>query len=609
MKNGANYLGAGRCRFTLWAPLSKVVELNICPPTQRRIPMRRDHRGYWETTVDDVTPQTCYTFILDNEREIPDPASHYQPQGVHKPSQVVDHDAFMWTDAEFKGIDVSQMIMYELHVGTFTEAGTFEAIIARLNDLVDLGVNAIDLMPVTQFPGERNWGYDSVYPYAVQNSYGGPHGLKTLVNECHRRGLAVILDVIYNHIGPEGNYLWGLAHYFTDRYKTGWGNAINFDGPHSDEVRTYFIENALHWFGNYHIDALRLDAVHAIYDMGARHLLQELSERTNTLAKATGRNLCLVAESDLNDSRVIKPIELGGYGMDAQWCDDYHHALHTILTGERNGYYSDFGTLRDMVSAIRDGYVYCGAYSRHRNRAHGNSPEGRPDWQFVVFSQNHDQIGNRMLGERLSALVSFEALKLAAATVLLSPYVPMLFMGEEYAEDAPFLYFISHGDPALIKAVRSGRKKEFREFAWKGTPPDPQDTQTFMRSKLHWEKRNNPQNNLLLEFYKALISLRKGTPALSPLYPRDIEVYGQQTQRIVILDYKKARDNIACIFNLSAEEATTSHPMLRYTLDKVLDSADTIWGGDGAKAPDVLDADTQITVPGLSVSVYRKSDE
>ncbi|KJU81294.1 malto-oligosyltrehalose trehalohydrolase [Candidatus Magnetobacterium bavaricum] len=571
--------------------------------------MRRDHRGYWETTVDDVTPQTCYTFILDNKREIPDPASHYQPQGVHKPSQVVDHDAFMWTDAEFKGIDVSQMIMYELHVGAFTEAGTFEAIIARLNDLVDLGVNAIELMPVTQFPGERNWGYDSVYPYAVQNSYGGPHGLKTLVNECHRRGLAVILDVIYNHIGPEGNYLWGLAHYFTDRYKTGWGNAINFDGPHSDEVRTYFIENALHWFGNYHIDALRLDAVHAIYDMGARHLLQELSERTNTLAKATGRKLCLVAESDLNDSRVIKPIELGGYGMDAQWCDDYHHALHTILTGERNGYYSDFGTLRDMVSAMRDGYVYCGAYSTHRKRTHGNSPEGRPDGQFVVFSQNHDQIGNRMLGERLSALVSFEALKLAAATVLLSPYVPMLFMGEEYAEDAPFLYFISHGDPALIKAVRSGRKKEFREFAWKGTPPDPQDTQTFMRSKLHWEKRNNPQNNLLLEFYKALISLRKGTPALSPLYPRDIEVYGQQTQRIVILDYKKARDNIACIFNFSAEDTTTSHPMLRHTLEKVLDSADTIWGGDGTKTPDVLDAQTQITVPGLSVSVYRKSGE
>ncbi|KJU87041.1 malto-oligosyltrehalose trehalohydrolase [Candidatus Magnetobacterium bavaricum] len=526
---------------------------------------------------------------------------------MHNPSQVVDHATFQWSDAAFKGIDISQMIMYELHVGTFTGAGTFEAIVKRLDDLADIGINAIELMPVTQFPGDRNWGYDSVYPYAVQDSYGGPLGLKALVNECHRRGIAVILDVVYNHLGPEGNYLWGLAHYFTDRYKTDWGNAINFDGAYSDEVRGYFIENALHWFNNYHIDALRLDAIHAIYDTGARHILQEIAQQVNTLARETDRRLWLIAESDLNDSRVIKPTELGGYGMDAQWCDDYHHALHTLLTGERNGYYADFGTLRDMVNAIRDGYVYCGEYSTHRKRTHGNSPQDRQDWQFVVFSQNHDQIGNRMLGERLSSLVSFEALKLASAVVLLSPYVPMLFMGEEYAEDAPFLYFISHGDPALVKVVRSGRKKEFREFTWKGTPPDPQDVQTFIRSKIHWEKQNNPQNKIIREFYKTLISLRKETPLLSPLCPRHIDVYGQEAKRLIIVDYNSDEDTIVCIFNLSAEEATTSHPMLRHTLEKVLDSADTTWGGGGTKTPESLNPDMQISVPGLSVNVYRKS--
>ncbi|MBF0539290.1 MAG: malto-oligosyltrehalose trehalohydrolase [Nitrospirae bacterium] len=605
MRNGVSYLGDSKCSFTIWAPLSEVVELKICSPIERHIPMNRDHRGYWEVVVDDIMPQTCYMFVIDNAREIADPASQYQPHGVHRPSQVVDHGLFTWTDASFKGIDISQMIMYELHVGAFTEAGTFEAIIGHLDDLADLGINAIELMPVTQFPGDKNWGYDSVYPYAVQDSYGGPTGLKTLVDKCHRRGIAVVLDVVYNHLGPEGNCLWELAHYFTDRYKTPWGSAINFDGKHSDEVRNYFIENALYWFSHYHIDALRLDAIHAIYDMGARHILQEISERVNTLARETGRRLCLIAESDLNDSRVIKPIELGGYGMDAQWCDDYHHALHTLLTSEQNGYYRDFGTVRHMVSALNNGYVYSGVYSSYRERTHGNFPQGRPDWQFVVFSQNHDQVGNRMLGERLSTLVSFEALKLAAAVVLLSPYVPMLFMGEEYAEDAPFLYFISHGDPALIKAVRSGRKKEFREFKWKGTPPDPQDIQTFMRSKIHREKIDSPKNKLLLDFYKTLIRFRKETPLLSPLYPRHIEVYGQEAQRLIIVDYSSAGGSIVCIFNFSAQETLTSHQNLRRTMEKVLDSADTIWDGSGARTPDVLSKDTQLTVPGSSVTVYR----
>jgi maltooligosyltrehalose trehalohydrolase len=462
--------------------------------------------------VQGIEPGARYVFRLENDRDRPDPASRYQPEGVHGPSEVVDHTAFSWTDKGWSGLALQSMIMYELHTGTFTPEGTFDAIISRLGDLKDLGINAIELMPVAQFPGKRNWGYDGVYPFAVQNSYGGPEGLKRLVNACHARDIAAILDVVYNHLGPEGNYVGEYGPYFTDKYRTPWGNAINFDGSYSDEVRNFFVRNALSWITDYHIDALRIDAIHGIFDYSARHFLRELGEAVHARAGELGRRIYVIPESDLNDVRVISPPELGGYGLDAQWNDDFHHCLHTLLTGEKSGYYKDFGAIDQMERAYRDGFVYSGQYSPFRKRRHGSSSKDRPASQFVVFSQNHDQVGNRMQGERLSSLVSFEALKLAAGCVILSPYLPLLFMGEEYGETAPFLYFVSHSDPGLIEAVRNGRKEEFKAFGWEGEPPDPQDERTFLASELHWEERTKGSHETLLRFYKQLIACERERP-------------------------------------------------------------------------------------------------
>src|SRR5574341_367200 len=476
MRIGANYLEDGNCEFVVWAPFLEKVELKMVSPVGAKrashifIPMEKNKLGYWKAVIHEVLPGTLYSYRLEDEKERTDPASYSQPAGVHEPSQVVDHKAFNWEDECWEGIGISQMIIYELHVGTFTQEGTFEAIIPRLNEIRDVGINAIEIMPVAQFPGERNWGYDGVYLFAVQNSYGGPEGLKRLVSECHKKAIEVILDVVYNHFGPEGSYLWDYGPYFTEKYEIPWGKAINFDGVYSDEVRNFFIENAIYWFKNYHIDALRLDAIHSIIDMSAKPFLQELAERVEEFSKQEKRKFYLTAESALNDARVIKPKESGGYGIDAQWCDDFHHSLHTLLTGEDQGYYIDFGRVEQLVKSLREGFVYTGGYSQYRKRRHGNSSKDIPGEQFVVCSQNHDQIGNRMLGERLSNIIPFEGLKLAAGVVLLSPFVPLLFMGEEYGEEAPFLYFVSHSDPDLIEAVRKGRKQEFTAFNWKGNP-------------------------------------------------------------------------------------------------------------------------------------------
>jgi maltooligosyltrehalose trehalohydrolase len=446
---GAKLDKTHNCTFTVWAPARRRVELKLTPhPLDGKVGAgqegliemelpgesaeAKETAGYWQLTVPDIQPGTRYFFQLDGSVTRPDPASNFQPEGVHGPSEVIDHGQFQWKDEKWKGIGLKDMIIYELHVGTFTPEGTFSAAIGRLSDLKELGINAVEIMPVAQFPGDRNWGYDGVYPYAVQNSYGGPDKLKELVNASHRAGLAVVLDVVYNHLGPEGNYLRDFGPYFTDKYQTPWGQAINFDGPYSDPVREFFIENALYWFRDYHIDALRLDALHAVFDMSAKHFLRELSERVAEFSKENGRRFYLVAESDLNDVRLIKPRSRGGYGLDAQWSDDFHHSLHALLTGEKKGYYQDFGSVRNLAKVFREGFVYTGQYSEHRKRRHGSKPKHRKARQFVVCIQNHDQVGNRMYGKRLSQLVGFESLKLAAGTVILSPYIPHLFMGEEY---------------------------------------------------------------------------------------------------------------------------------------------------------------------------------
>jgi maltooligosyltrehalose trehalohydrolase len=604
MQVGAYYLGEGRCRFTVWAPFLEDVSVHVVAPGDRLIPMEKNDRGYWEVTASDILPGTHYFYRLDAGTERPDPASHSQAGGVHGPSEVVDHGSFHWEDDSRADIPVGEMIIYELHVGTFTPEGTFDAVIPRLGELHSMGINAIELMPVAQFPGERNWGYDGVYPYAVQKSYGGHGGLKRLVNSCHLQGMAVVLDVVYNHLGPEGNYLRDFGPYFTDKYNTPWGAAINFDDAYSDEVRSFFIENAIYWFGYFHMDGLRLDAVHAIYDMSAVPFLRDLAESVDGFASEEGRSCHLIAESDRNDSTVIRPREQGGYGMDAQWNDDFHHSLHTLLTGEKTGYYSDFGMTEHLVKAYREGFVYSGQYSVYRKRRQGNSPADRPLSQFVLFAQNHDQTGNRMLGERLSALVSFEALKLAASAVLLSPCVPLLFMGEEYGEEAPFVYFVSHSDPGLISAVREGRKREFGSFGWQGEPPDPQDEATFQRSKIDWEKRETGQQRTLLEFYRTLIRMRRESPVLSSTDKAGLDVKGFEGERVVMMRRRHEGKQVLIIFNFNIAAAGCIVPAATGGWQKILDSADPAWSGPGPSLPAGITPGQTLTLSPLSVAVY-----
>jgi maltooligosyltrehalose trehalohydrolase len=476
--------------------------------------------GYFLAETERLPHQARYSFVQNGEQERPDPASQWQPDGVHAASAVVDH-SFNWTDSDFRIPELSELVIYELHIGTFSKSGTFQGAIERLPYLAELGVNAVEIMPVAQFPGERNWGYDGAHPYAVQASYGGPSGLKELVNAAHQAGIAVVLDVVYNHLGPEGNYLGSYGPYFTDRYKTPWGLAVNFDGADSDPVREYFIENACYWQREFHIDALRLDAVHAIYDRSPRHILADIAAEVRLRASSPGAPteeaawpMKLIAESDLNDTRFIRSQELYGYGLDGQWCDEFHHALHAYLTGERHGYYEDFGEVREIETSLRRAYVYAGEYSVVRRRHFGSDPIGFDASRFVVFTQNHDQVGNRMLGDRLSHLVGPAKARLAAGLMLLSPYVPMLFMGEEYGETAPFLYFVDHSDPALIKGVREGRKREFAAFHGEGEPPDAQAPETFDRSKIEPELRVETGHAELYALYRELIRLRKEMPSL-----------------------------------------------------------------------------------------------
>ena len=612
MRIGANYLGEGKCEFVVWAPFLEKVELKVVSPVGAKhaspifIPMEKDKLGYWKAVVNEVFPGTLYSYRLENEKDRPDPASHFQPNGVHKPSQIIDHRSFDWEGEYWRVMDISQMIIYELHVGTFTPESTFEAIIPRLDEIRDTGINSIEIMPVSQFPGERNWGYDGVYPFAVQNSYGGPEGLKRLVNECHKKEMAIILDVVYNHLGPEGNYLSDYGPYFTEKYKTPWGNAINLDGAYSDGVRNFFIENALYWFKNYHIDALRLDAIHAIFDMSAKPFLEELAERVEEFSKGEGRKFYVIAESNLNDARVIRPRELGGYGIDAQWCDDFHHSIHTLLTGEDQGYYIDFGRVEHLVKSLREGFVYAGEYSQYRKRRHGNSSKDRPGEQFVVFSQNHDQIGNRMFGERLSNIIPFEGLKLAAGVVLLSPFVPLLFMGEEYGEEAPFLYFVSHSDHDLIEAVRKGREEEFKAFNWKGNPPDPQCVETFLKSRISWEKREGEKYKVLLDFYKNLIKLRKEILALSNLSKDNLNVWGLENERVVFMRRWKDNSHVLSIFNFDKTEERIKVSNSRGRWEKVLDSSDKMWNGFGTLLPEEIRPGDKITIRGFSMALYKR---
>ena len=598
MEFGAKPLGAGRCRFSAWAPERSELSVVLLGSERKDVKMIPGSGGFHSVETN-AAVGTRYVFRMPDGREFPDPASRFQPEGVHGSSAVVDTGAFEWQDDGSVARPLREMVVYEMHVGAFTPEGTFTAAISRLHDLSELGVTAVELMPVAQFPGGRNWGYDGVYPYAVQNSYGGPEQLQHFVNAAHISGLSVILDVVYNHLGPEGNYFGQYGPVFTDRYHTPWGQAINLDGAYSDPVREFFIQNALYWLREFHIDALRLDAVHGIFDFGARHFLAELQERVRALAVETNRSLYVIAESDLNDARLLHAPEQGGYGLDAQWSDDFHHALHTLLTQETNGYYGDFGSLEDLGVTIGEGWRYSGQYSRFRKRHHGNSPAGIPPEKFVVFGQNHDQVGNRALGERLSQLVDFESLKLAAGVTLLSPFVPLLFMGEEYGETRPFQYFTSHQDPDLIDAVRRGRRWEFSEFGWRRDLPDPQAEATFADSKLDYDSRNLEPHRSLREFYRTLIAFRRRY-ALGGTRP---EVEWDDATESLALFYKSA--TILAIFHFGKDSALVSSRHLGNSPAIVLNSAAPDFVPPAAEAFDACIDVAGIRVARRSVTVLK----
>ena len=498
--------------FCVWAPACRSVDLVVEGRTPERL--REAGDGMRELTVPALMTGVRYQYRLDGERYRPDPVSRWQPQGVHGPSVVVDPSQFAWTDQGFRGHARADLVFYELHVGTYTTTGTFEAIIPSLPRLADLGITAVELMPVGEFPGSRNWGYDGAHLYAPQSTYGGPRGLRRLVDACHAQGLSVFLDVVYNHQGPEGNYLAEYGPYFTDRYKTPWGTAINFDGPDGAGVRRHFVENARYWVKEFHIDGLRLDAVHSIFDTSPRHILTDVAEGAREEGRAQGRPVHVIVESHDNDRRLLLPAADGGLGLDGVWADDFHHAVHVRLTGERGGYYIDFQPPELLPRAITDGFAFQGEHSEYFGRERGTPTAGLPPDQFVVCIQNHDQVGNRAQGDRLSTTVSIEAAKLAAALMFATPALPLLFMGEEYGETSPFQFFTSFLDPGLVEAVRQGRAAEISRFGWQGALPDPGQPATFLRSRLNHALATAPRHRELREYYRQWLALRAEHPAL-----------------------------------------------------------------------------------------------
>jgi maltooligosyltrehalose trehalohydrolase len=498
--------------FRVWAPSASQAEVEICGQPS---PLRPEPGGWWSAEVADAQADTRYAFRLDGGDLLADPRSARQPGGPDGPSQLYDQSAFCWADASWRGRPLSGGVIYELHIGTFTAAGTFDAAAERLDYLVSLGIDFVELMPVAAFPGERGWGYDGISLWAVHEPYGGPDGLKRFVSACHERGLAVLLDVVYNHVGI-GNRLADFGPYFTDAHLTPWGPAVNLDQPGSDEVRAFVVGNALMWLRDYHLDGLRLDAVHALEDHRAVHLLEELSARTGELAASTGRELVLIAESDANDPRLVTRPAAGGYGLTAQWSDDFHHAVHAAVTGERQGYYCDFGSMAALAKTLTSVFFHDGSWSEFRGRSHGRPARGIEADRFIGFLQDHDQIGNRATGDRISMSVSADLLRVAAGLVLTGPFTPMLFMGEEWGARTPWQYFTDHQDAALGRRVAQGRRAEFAAHGWAAEDvPDPQDRATFERSRLDWSEASAPEHRAMLAWYRELIALRRSRPELA----------------------------------------------------------------------------------------------
>ncbi len=590
-------------KFTVWAPKARSVRLLIESP-KLEITMNKEEFGYWSSIVSDIDAGTRYKYELDGKNSFPDPASLSQPDGVHEASKVIDIHDFKWTDDEWENMPLDRMIQYELHTGTFSTEGTFEGVIGRLDYLKDLGVNAIELLPVAQFSGLRNWGYDGVYPFAVHDGYGGAKELMKLVNTCHQKGIAVILDVVYNHFGPEGNYVSNFGEYFSGKYSTPWGEPLNFDDTNSDEVKNYYIQNALMWCRDFHIDGLRLDAVHAIYDFSSEHIMKQLAGKLEQLSQRTEKNYYLIAESNLNDVRYISPYSKGGYGLSGQWSDDFHHAVHALATNERRGYYEDFGNPEQLSKAIKQAFVFDGVYSKYRKKTYGNSTKNNGGEQFVIFSQNHDQVGNRKHGERLISLSSFEMAKLIAGCMFVSPNVPMLFMGEEYGERNPFYYFVSHLDEELNRLVNEGRKEEFKTFFDdKGEALDPASEEAFEQSKLSWDISQEPERQSMYAYYKTLIELRKNHPVLQVPDKEKLTItekgkgftlhrWQGDRQILVFMNFDQNATELEVPFNQSGN------------MEKVIDSTSTKWNGKGEISPQRIIAGETIKVAKEAILIY-----
>jgi maltooligosyltrehalose trehalohydrolase len=600
---GATYLGDGRSRFLVWAPYARQVDLEVVEPMAPIRRMTPLAGGYHELSVEDAGPGTRYFYRLDGGPRRPDPASRYQPDDVHGASMVVD-PAFAWTDAAWRAPPLAETVFYEIHVGAFTPEGTFDAVLSRLDHLKRLGVNALELMPVAQFPGSRNWGYDGVYPFAVQASYGGPDGLRRLVDGCHAAGIAVALDVVYNHMGPEGCYLADFGPYFSNRYRTVWGDALNYDGRDSDDVRRFFIESALYYLRDCHIDAFRLDAIHAIVDNTAYPFVEQLSDALHAEASRLGRGVQVIAESTLNEPRFFRTKAEHGWGLEAVWNDDFHHSIHAFLTGERGGYYADFGAPGQIEKAYREGFALTGAYSKFRGRRQGRSSAGLPPERFVVYIQNHDQAGNRGAADRIGQIVSFETQKLLAAAVLLSPFVPLVFMGEEYGDPAPFPYFVSHHDPDLVESVRRGRRAEFASFQWQGESYDPGAESTYRAAQIDPSLAESGRHRVLFELYRRLIELRREHPALRPTSRASYAV-SRPSETLLRLDYAGGGREGVVLLNFGDTTVSTSVGGAG-GWQLVLDTAAGRWDGPGPSLPERIGDGGAIEMQPHAAAFYER---
>ncbi len=603
------------CEFCVFAPRAKAVDIHLLGDEDRYVSMARLERGYFRAIVEGVMPGQLYRYRLDGGGEFADPVSRYQPEGVNGASQVVDR-RYIWREEAWSGLPLRDYIIYELHIGTYSPEGTYRGAIPFLDELVELGITAVELMPVAQFPGAWGWSYDGVFLFAPHNTYGTPDDFKALIDACHERGIAVILDVVYNHFGPEGNVLPNYADYTRPIYKGPWGDAVNVDGPYSDEVRKFFIENAIYWINEYHIDALRLDATHFIYDFSPYTFLEELVELVEQHCRRTGRHIYLIAEDDRNLARLVQPRQEGGIGMDAQWLDDFHHALHTNAIGENFAYYQDFGKFWQLEQTFREGFVYTGQYAPNRKRRHGTSSAAIPADRLIVFLQNHDQIGNRMPNDRITKIFSHEQFKMAIGAVLISPYLPMLFMGDEYGETAEFEYFISYEDQGLIDAVRKGRVETFGFLMPPGTEPsDPAREATFLKSKLNHALRETGVHRVLLEYHKTLIGLRKSIPALADPNKLRLEVSGHVPQLVLYVRRWKDDSQIFAVMSFNTEPATVTLPVPGGKWKKRFDSSDPRWDKDSdlskkAKAQTLSSSgELELLVQPYALALYERADE